>query len=229
MIKYRNGVNNENNIKILIDNKILQNQDNKDNKLFLHQQKIGATHSTSSSFGTDSKARRGIMPHSELCRSQISYVKASLRDAKSTRRAVNVDMRLHHTTHNQFNRLVFNLTPRLWEFTANLPITVASHESYSNAQSKFLEWSAQIQPHRCWLGKGRARGKWKTKGGHRTPIKPGCVMVLRQRHLEYDVWMQLEKAQLEFTLLPTSMERYPYQGDCQLTQGAQLGSWGDWQ
>lgn len=224
-------LHNENNIKNTIRYYNNTKSNNSDSKEFSFiERKDLATPSPSASFGTDLSATRGILPHSELCRNQIAYVKFSVRSVRNTRRTVNLDMRLKLTPHSVFNRLVFSLTHRLWEFRANMPVSMVTHPAYENAQEKYHEWCAAGDPQRCWIGKGRIRGVYRapSEGITRTPIKPGCVMVLRQRHNQYQLWCQIEQAQLDVDLQATSNELYPFQGDLILQENSLVDTWGGW-
>ena len=167
-------------------------------------------------------------PHKELTIQDITYVKGSLKLPANTRRSVNIDMRLTQSGHNHFNRLVFDLTTRLWEFTANLPDDCRDHESYMNALEKYQMITAISDPKKCWIGKGRLRGKWST-ARTRTAIKPGCVMVLQLINQHYRLWCQIEQAQFELELTAAATQLYPYQGDLILQKNKKSDTWGGWQ
>lgn len=166
--------------------------------------------------------------HKELTIQDITYVKCSLKTPQNTRRSVNMDLRVIQSAHNHFNRLVFDLTSRLWEFTANLPNDARDHECYANAQEKYHLITAMFDPKKCWIGKGRWRAKWGTQRT-RTAIKPGCVMVLQQINQHYRLWCQIEQAQFELELTAADTKFYPYQGDLILQKNKKSDTWGGWQ
>jgi hypothetical protein len=140
---------------------------------------------------------------------EITYISASLKVAKTTRRTLNMDFRLSSTPANEFNKLVFNLTDRHREFFANIPAEHHQDWEYQNAWEYYHTLDADAK----WIGKGRPRTKYNKGGFANTAVQLGLSAVLEQqgKKLIANVW--IEGIHRSFELQPVENERYPFRYD----------------
>jgi hypothetical protein len=140
---------------------------------------------------------------------EITYISASLKVAKTTRRTLNMDFRLSSTPAGEFNKLVFNLTDRHREFFANIPV---EHHNDWEYQSAWEHYHSQ-SPDAKWIGKGRPRTKFNKSGFANAAIELGLAAVLEQqgKKLIANVW--IDGIHRSFELKEVVNERYPYRYD----------------
>lgn len=114
----------------------------------------------------------------ELCGVPITYAKLSFYTPERQTIKVNLDFRTEQTDDDHFNRVRFDCSARLSNFTNHLrtPLGEAFYTpEVDQIQSNWLLHSRQTQ----WLGKGRQRHRVK-----KTEILPGCAayVTINQRN-----------------------------------------------
>jgi len=106
----------------------------------------------------------------ELCGVPITYAKLSFYNPERQTIKVNLDFRTDATEDNAFNRVRFDCSARLSNFTNHMR-TPLGEEFYTDCvtevQSQWITHSRRTQ----WLGKGRQRHRKK-----KTAILSGCAM-----------------------------------------------------
>jgi hypothetical protein len=169
-----------------------------------------------SSFSSGKAIEEAFMPLEENDSSQvvarppeITYISASLKSAKTTRRTLNVDFRLNSTPGGDFNKLVFSLSDRRREFLSNIPKQHQDDWEYTEA----LTYHLASTNNNIWIGKGRPRGKF-IKGNHiNSKIQLGLSCVLEQTQKGYLVNLWIDGNHKEFELLPVDNKNYPFRYD----------------
>lgn len=140
---------------------------------------------------------------------EITYISASLKAPKTTRRTLNVDFRLSTTPGGDFNKLVFSLSDRRREFLSNIPKQHQDDWEYEQALGYYF---SSINSN-IWIGKGRQRGKF-VKGTHiNSKIKLGLSCVLEQTQKGYVVNVWIDGIHKEFELRPVDNQSYPFRYD----------------
>ena len=140
---------------------------------------------------------------------EITYISASLKAAKTTRRTLNMDFRLSSTPGGEFNKLVFNLTDRHREFFANIPKEHHDDWEYQSAWEYYHTLDATAK----WIGKGRPRTRFNKNGFANAAIELGLSAVLEQqgKKLVANVW--IDNIHRTFELQAVENERYPFRYD----------------
>jgi len=142
---------------------------------------------------------------------EITYLSANLKQPTSGRRQLNVDFRTTTTPSGQFNKIVFNLTDRMREFTANLPQEWRDLDCYTAAQELFVMSDSAREEK--WIGKGRKRNKWQKGKTPTKKIKKNLVCVLEQHKQCYTAFLWIEQCFLELQLVPVDNKLYPFRAD----------------
>jgi hypothetical protein len=140
---------------------------------------------------------------------EITYISASLKATKTTRRTLNMDFRLSTTPVGQFNKLVFNLTDRHREFFANIPCEYHDEWEYQQAWEYY---HTQVADNK-WIGKGRPRTKFNKSGFANAAIELGLAAVLEQQAKKIIVNVWINGIHRSFELKQVANERYPYRYD----------------
>jgi hypothetical protein len=141
--------------------------------------------------------------------SEITYLSASLKSEKTSRRTLNIDFRMSTTPVGKFNKLVFSLSDRRREFLANVPAQYHNDWEYQSA----LEYYYSSTYTDIWIGKGRPRGKF-TQGRHlNSKIQLGLAAVLEKNSKGYiaNVWLDGHHKQFELSAVNNST--YPFRYD----------------
>lgn len=160
--------------------------------------------------------REAFMPLKENDSSQvvarppeITYLSASLKTPKTSRRTLNVDFRLDTTPGGDFNKLVFSLSDRRREFLSNVP--KQHHDDWEYTEALAYYYSSTNT--NIWIGKGRQRGKF-VKGNHiNSKIKLGLSCVLEQTAKGYLANIWIDGIHKEFELMPVDNQSYPFRYD----------------
>jgi hypothetical protein len=129
-----------------------------------------------------------VNPGAVLMPPEITYMSASLKASKSTRRTLNVDFRLSTSPGGKFNKIVFNLTDRYREFFSNVPEERRKDWEYQEAHDYYHGLVDTVK----WIGKGRPRGKF-AKGHHiNQKIKFGlaCVLEIKKNKPIANIWIE---------------------------------------
>lgn len=150
-----------------------------------------------------------VNPGAVLTPPNITYISASLKASKTTRRTLNIDFRLSTSPGGKFNKIVFNLTDRYREFFNNIPDEHRNDWEYQEAYEYYHGLVDTVK----WIGKGRPRGKF-AKGQHiNQKIKFGlaCVLEMKKNKPIANVW--IEGLHFEFELTATDNPAYPFRYD----------------
>jgi hypothetical protein len=140
---------------------------------------------------------------------EITYLSASLKSPRTSRRTLNVDFRLSTTPAGEFNKLVFSFSDRRREFLSNIPQQHHNDWEYTQA----LEYYYSSTNTKIWIGKGRNRGKF-IKGNHlNSKIKLGLSGVLEETKNGYLANIWIDGIHKEFELTPVENKNYPYRYD----------------
>jgi len=140
---------------------------------------------------------------------EITFISASLKEIRTTRRTLNMDFRLKTTPSGEFNKLVFNLTDRHREFFANIPEPLRTNWEYEQAWEHYHTSHADMK----WIGKGRHRARFVKGRFRNAEFKEGLAAVLEQRGRRLFVQVWIEGRHSEFELQPVENPRYPYRFD----------------
>jgi len=203
------------NIKTLntIDTKTLKTLKTKHQHTFaqegvaLNENEMYAGRTSSFSSGQTSKENDSSLV--ELRPPEITYISASLKAPKTTRRTLNVDFRLGTTPGGNFNKLVFSLSDRRREFLSNIPQQHHNDWEYTEALAYYYSSTNT----NIWIGKGRVRGKF-VKGNHiNSKIKLGLSCVLEQTSKGYLANVWIDSIHKDFELMPVDNQSYPFRYD----------------
>lgn len=140
---------------------------------------------------------------------KITYLSASLKTPKTSRRTLNVDFRLSTTPGGDFNKLIFSLSDRRREFLANVP--EAHHNDWEYASA--LEYYYSSSYDKLWIGKGRMRGKFIAGKHQNSKVKLGLACVLEETKKGYLVNIWIEGLHKEFELTEVQNKNYPFRYD----------------